>query len=264
MENAKAHTRGFLPRYYEMDRHGAVTPLTMLSLFEETGFSHCEESGWDVFRLRSEGFGWVLLNGSFRMYRYPRYKEPFTIETRLAAARAFYGLRDFVVRVSSGDIVGTARSLWTFYDVERRRPARIPGAILEAWRHDPSAPCAREDPPDDAPGPDCLDPLRAYDVRYSDIDTNGHVNNVNYLEWALEAVPAEVLDGYTLAAVDGWYLHQVRHGCRVKPAVREREPIVGGPRSFDLAVYDTGFAGSGEARLVSCARSAWLRRRDGS
>ena len=43
-------------------------------------------------------------------------------------------------------------------------------------------------------------------ARRSDIDMNGHVNNVTYLAWGLEVVPAEVYDHC--------HLYQVRAGGR--------------------------------------------------
>lgn len=39
-------------------------------------------------------------------------------------------------------------------------------------------------------------------ARYSDMDMNGHINNVTYLGWALETVPRRVANDYSL--------HQVR------------------------------------------------------
>jgi len=37
------------------------------------------------------------------------------------------------------------------------------------------------------------DRARHFDVRFSDLDVNQHVNNVRYVEWALEAAPREML-----------------------------------------------------------------------
>ncbi len=71
MNQPRMHVRPYRLRYYEMDTWGEATPLTMLNLFEETAFTHCEESGWDVYRLRKNGYGWILLRGSVEMYRYP-------------------------------------------------------------------------------------------------------------------------------------------------------------------------------------------------
>jgi hypothetical protein len=50
-------------------------------------------------------------------------------------------------------------------------------------------------------------------ARRSDMDMNGHINNVVYLAWTLESVPATVFDTYTL--------HQVR------PPQRRPLPVAG-------------------------------------
>ena len=38
-------------------------------------------------------------------------------------------------------------------------------------------------------------------ARRSDMDMNGHINNVTYLGWALETVPADVYLNYSLLEV---------------------------------------------------------------
>lgn len=255
MENAATHVRAFTPRYYEMDRFGNATPLTMLSLFEETAFTHCEETEFGVYRLREEGLGWVLLHGTCRFLRYPRFREAFTVETRIVAARRFYGLREFVVRDVAGAELGSCRSMWTFYDVDRRRPVPIPGELLSRWGCDPSVPLTRSTPAFEPPEASRVDPSRRYEVRISDIDTNGHVNNVNYLEWALESVPREVHDSHVLTLIQGVYRHQVTYGQTVSVAREDRSG--GGPGlSFAMSLY----AGPERPDPVAYARTEWTPR----
>lgn len=253
------HVRAFSPRYYEMNRWGETTPLTMLSLFEETAFSHCDVSGWDVYRLRNAGYGWILIRGGFSMERYPAYREHFTIETWLSASRHFYGNREFIVRGGDGTPIGTAHSLWVFYDLEHRKPVKVLDDILAVWAPDPDRTIPRDEDVA-APAITSMDRERSYDVRLHDIDTNGHVNNVNYLEWALEAVPQDVQDGSVLATVEGAYLHEVKYGQRVRPAL---EQMPGGPgRCFRHAVFAEATAeeAPGTPTLVARARSAWKPR----
>ena len=37
-----------------------------------------------------------------------------------------------------------------------------------------------------------------FKVRYGDIDSNMHVNNVRYVEWAVESLPLEIVLNYEL------------------------------------------------------------------
>ncbi len=47
-------------------------------------------------------------------------------------------------------------------------------------------------------------------ARRSDMDMNGHINNVTYLAWALETVPQDVYDGHTLFEVRARFLSLAR------------------------------------------------------
>jgi medium-chain acyl-[acyl-carrier-protein] hydrolase len=237
-----------------MNAWGEATPLTVLNLFEETAFSHCEESGWDVYRLRACGMGWILLRGSVQIARYPTYGEDVTVETWMSSSRLFYGQREYVLRGDAGEVLGAARSLWVFYSLERRRPIPVLPEIVAAWSPDGTRCMERELEEVRAPGPDAVDEARAYDVRGSDIDTNGHVNNVNYIEWALEAVPRGIFDTCSLTRVEGQYMKEVRYGQRVWPAAIAEE----GRTSFSHAVFVKTDNGALDA--VAAARTEWRPR----
>lgn len=252
-------SRDFTPRYAEMDDDGVTTPVAMMGLFEETAVAHCDEAGWDVYRLRREGYGWMMLEGGFSMLRYPRHKELFTIETWMTGARLFYGHRGFEVQSSTGETIGKAWSLWVFYDLARGRPAPVLPEILESWRPDPAHRPARRAEPDPAGGQAAAlerSALAAFDARALDIDTNGHVNNVRYLEWALEALPRDFRDGHRLVSVEGRFVNQVMLGQRVRPVA------IGDGERYRLAVY--ACAGDGDqaadASLAACAASSWEPR----
>jgi acyl-ACP thioesterase len=257
VNNPRKHIRSYRLRYYEMDSWGEATPLTMLNIFEETAFTHCDESGWDVYRLRRNGFGWVLLRGSIEMYRYPAYQESFSVETWMSSSRVFYGQREYVVRGESGDVMGAARSLWIFYSLERKRPVPVLPDIVAAWAPEGTR-CIERDL-DEVPAPDArwMDTSRTYDVRGRDIDTNGHVNNVNYMEWALEAVPREVQDTYHLTRVDGQYSREVVYGQKIWPAL---EPL---PKEQGTGFHHGVFANpaqGGPLVAVASARTEWKPR----
>lgn len=62
-------------RYFEMGVHGEATPVTILTLLEETAADHCLSIGHSLYDLLEKGVGWVLLSGRMVMDRYPAYKE---------------------------------------------------------------------------------------------------------------------------------------------------------------------------------------------
>jgi len=265
MSDPAFHSRSFDLRYYEMDGHGEATPVSLISLLEESAFSHCEEAGWSVYRLLGAGYGWILLRGGLAMRRYPSYREPFRVETWLSAARRFFGTREYRVVAETGEELGYARSLWVFYGLERRRPVPILDEILRAWApngveagplplDEVEGPARGAEPPA-GPGERTTDAMRerAFEVRLSEIDTNGHVNNVNYLAWALESVADEVRGERYLARVVGQYKREVTYGSTVRPlAVPEAE-------GYRHSVYAAP-PESGPEYLAAAAVSTWKPR----
>ena len=63
-------------------------------------------------------------------------------------------------------------------------------------------------------------------ARRADMDMNGHINNVTYLAWALETVPADVYGGMTLSEVEIDYKSECLAGqtveCLAAPTTREK------------------------------------------
>jgi len=239
-----------------MDGRGDVTPTALLNILEDAASTHCDAIGWGVYRLVSAGFGWVLLRGGLEMARYPAHGESFTVETWLSEAKRLYGLREYRIKSSSGEVLGYARSLWAFFSLERKRPAPILDEIVMAWAPEGTRAGALELGEVDFPADPELSALPgspSFEVRHSDIDTNGHVNNVNYLGWALECLPAAFNENYYLASIRGQFRREVTYGSSVKAALA-------GPDAHGCMRHAV-FASSAQGSfLAAAAESRWLPR----
>jgi hypothetical protein len=101
------------------------------------------------------------------------------------------------------------RSTWVTINSETRKLSKLPEEVRTRWLNlSPSPPRIvlpvgetkrkLEDFPEDAAlvGP-------VVSARRTDMDPNGHINNVCYMSWALEAVPRHVYNGYHLREVRG-------------------------------------------------------------
>jgi medium-chain acyl-[acyl-carrier-protein] hydrolase len=257
-----AHRRDFRLRYSEVDDRGELTPVSLLNILEETASSHCDESGWGVFRLMREGYGWVLLRGGFEMARYPRYREDFGVETWISKSRRFEAYRENRIVSSTGETLGTARALWLFYDIAKRRPASIFEDILKAWTPGGQAASAMDLSEVNGPTPSPVAESRKADpdfaVRKADIDTNGHVNNVVYLSWALEALPKATREGSYLSSLRGQFKRELRLGANAMPLCADE-----GDGRFRLGVIAS--PGSlatdpAEPYMAAAAESLWRPR----
>jgi len=73
---------------------------------------------------------------------------------------------------------------------------------------------------------DRIDYSQEFKVRYDDIDVNKHVNNMNYIVWAFEALPKEFRDNYKLKILDMVYKKEIQYGNTVLSEVQIDDNIV--------------------------------------
>ena len=209
-------------RYFEMNKSGEASPLTMLTLLQETASEHCHSIGRDLFSLMSENLGWVLLSGFMQMERYPRYRERITIRTWISKYMSIRGFRENIIYDEENNIIGRAKGLWVFYDIEKRRPTKIHPDFKEKWssledvciEHDISA---KLEVVKDA------ESMKEFTVNMYDMDSNKHVNNIRYLQWLLESMPDEVLENYYLYTIDGRFITEAHYEDKIVSLTKSTE-----------------------------------------
>lgn len=202
----------FEVHYHEVNQQERATPLTILHYLEDAAISHSEAVGKGVKDLKSKNQAWILNQWQLQMIRYPVLGEKVLLETWSAGFERFYGTRDFLVRDKDQEIIGRATSLWVFYNTESKRPSRIPSDFQEAYGVE--ALRAIKEPLGQLLTGESVqeENQQIFKVRRSDIDTNGHVNNANYLQWMLEAVPEDVYENRHLAALEITYKKATTYG----------------------------------------------------
>lgn len=206
----------FEVHYHEINRYEKATPLTILHYLEDAAISHSEAVGQGIERLKAQKHAWILNQWQLQMDCYPALGEKVMIETWSAGFERFYGTRDFLITDKNQRIIGRATSLWIFYNTESKRPSRIPADFLDAYGFDPRR--AIEQPigqVEIGTGGQEGEKEQIFAVRRSDIDTNGHVNNANYLQWMLEVVPEDIYQTYHLAALEITYKKATTYGSSI-------------------------------------------------
>lgn len=197
--------------YYDAQRNFTASSGTILRYVENAAAEHCAVIGWDIPRLMEHGYAWILAKGQLEMKRYPRYRETITIETWISERSAVHTWREYQILDSRGELIGASRGNWVFIDTARRRPVKITEDFVRFWPLNPVRSIDRE-MPRRVNGPEFPDSQVDFPVLSGDIDTNNHVNNVRYLEWALETLPEEWLESNELSYIEGCFKHETRYG----------------------------------------------------
>lgn len=196
--------------YYEVDYKKRVLITSIVDYLEDAATKQSDELGIGMDYLVENNLGWVLYKWNIDIYSYPVYGEKILIRTCPCAMKKFYAYRTFELLNSKGERLGKAESVWFLLNIEKRRPVRVGEDILNAYGL-----TANDDKPLEIEN---IKPLENYNyekqfsVRYSDIDTNRHVNNEKYIAWAIETMPLDTVLNYTLKNIKVTYEKETIYG----------------------------------------------------
>ena len=208
MDKLPIWSESCLVRFGAIDGSDLKTLDTVFNFFQEAAISHAENLGVGREAMARTGQVWILSRISVQVDRRPKYGETVTVRTWPRGGEKLFALRDFDIR-DAQDAAVRARSCWLIIDIEKRRPLR-PQSIMDSLPQNE--------------GMDSLDAALALEERlslqkdsehralYTDVDYNGHVNNVSYIRWIEDAVDPALLERAGRMRLDINYMNEVRPG----------------------------------------------------
>jgi len=204
-------------RSYEVDCCDRLSILSIFNFMQEAASRHAEALGVSIHQLLAENYTWLLSRLNLKIAAYPGWKNQIQVSTWPSGTQQLFALRDFELQDHSGQTIAAAVSAWLVIDLAKRRPVRI-GPFVERLRPIEGGHIL----------PDRLDKLaplgdhtyeKNFVVRHADLDINQHANNVSFVEWVLESVPAAVLNTRVPVEIEinflaeAFYDDQIRAAC---------------------------------------------------
>jgi acyl-ACP thioesterase len=148
------------------------------------------------------------------MSRYPKYKETIKIQTWISKFSLVKGYRENLIIDSAGHVIGKAKGIWAFYDIQNRRPVPVFEEIKSKWGIEPDVSTEIDtgllNPVTSG------NPVMEFDVYRSDVDSNNHVNNIKYFHWLIESLPEEILDKYLLMVIHAKFYTEAKYGEKIQ------------------------------------------------
>lgn len=176
----------------EVDPQNRLRPAHFLRLMQAAADLHSAQLGVSPIDIENAGLMVVITRNSVKIHRYPKAYEELRVVTlhRLIKGSRMY--RDFLF--FSGDhVIAEATNEYCVLDRQTRRPTRP-----TIYSSNPAF-CDQ----DYVPGNPQPSKITAADgsfdrgfrkVMYSHLDCNGHMNNANYCDFALDAMPASLMN----------------------------------------------------------------------
>ena len=175
---------------------------------------HSTERGYGVNELNKIHKTWVLSRLAIELNEVPVAYDRLTIETWVEAAMKFFTSRNFAVtNAKDGRTYGYGRSVWAMIDTDTRQPTDLlsihDGLIKQYVETDKACPIdkpSRVIVPQDAPL------ANSFKALYSDVDINGHVNSVKYIEHVLDLFDIAYYRTHRLQRLEIAYVAEAHEG----------------------------------------------------
>jgi len=171
---------------YELDPRGEVRLTTLANYFQEIAYHHANELDFGYEVMKKRRTMWLLSRMKIRMDRYPVWNDRVMVETWPSGVDKLFAVRDFRVLNDAGGVLGAASTCWLIVDLETHRPVR-PMEQLERYTRITYGEPVFDASLEKIGLPGHLEVLDRHRVLYSDLDIIGHVNNVKYIEWCIDA-----------------------------------------------------------------------------
>ena len=168
--------------------------------------------------LRKDNKAWVLSRFVIEMTDMPKSYDRFFISTWVESTMKFFTHRNWHIEDEAGRTVGYGSGMWAMIDLDTRQPVDISsvnGGMVDSYADPehtiPIAPPSRVRM--DEKG---ARQVREQEVTYSDLDVNGHVNSVRYIEHAVDLFPLEWYMKNRISRLEVAYVAEAHYGEKLR------------------------------------------------
>ncbi len=181
-------------RFSEVNEKRELTLVSMCDYFQDASTFHSEQCGCGFDFLQPRNMAWMVLAWQVQVLRRPVLGEKIVSCTWPYAFKAFYGYRNYALKDGQGRYLAKANSVWALIDVTTGHPVKVLPEYISGFDPEPRLDMPEYPRKIQAP----KDGIRqeAFPVVRSQLDTNHHVNNGQYIQMAEAYLPEDFEPGF--------------------------------------------------------------------
>lgn len=209
---------------YEVDINARLMPSSVCNYFQEIAWEHAEILKIGYNALQSISRFWVLSRLQIKFYQYPQWTDEVKLITWPKGIDGMFALRDYLMLSDKGEKMIAAASSWLILDTEKHRPQRIDSPDHPEFKI--NATDAYIHAPLKLGKSDNYSLTYQNTVKYSDIDVNKHVNNVKYIQWALDSISGDLVNGELIDEMVVNFMAEASLGNEVQINVNKEDKLI--------------------------------------
>ena len=221
MDNKNIDSFPFYAETFLADSKGRMRPSNICSSMLNFAYRHAEARGFGS----TSSLGWVIARMGVHVERVPLEKERLRVDTWIR--NLYHGFTDRCVRMvdEDGNEVVSMIATFAMIDLETRTSVDLNGNIGVAMNGclvpDEQLALRRIPSINRTPVEEVTFKRRPH---YSDIDVNGHMNSIRYIDHILDAMPIEYVKSHDLTDIVVAYMQEGSATEELSYGIKELEP----------------------------------------
>lgn len=210
----------FIVAAFDCQPDGRIKPNALMQYLQEAAARHAQQLGVGFADLERRDCFWVLVNFRLEMTIAPQWGNTVVVRTWPSGFTRLTAAREFIGRDATGRELFRAASEWMILDKHSSRPKNLERLGLNLPRAGDKALGAELHRLRPAEG--CT-PAYMLSVPFSALDFNGHVNNTEYVRWALDGLYRRCGSLPTIRSMQMTYAAEVFEGDDIEILVGEKD-----------------------------------------
>ena len=198
----------------DIDKNNLLKNRAILEYLENIGSYHSDVAGYGAEYTEKTGIAWVVLGWKLKVLKRPQYGQELEIHTWAKLGSKVATFRDFEIYDNNQNLCAIATSKWTMVDIRKGKITKIDDDVINAYEVEtknvfPELELEKLKIPSD------FEYKTEYTIKRKDIDINGHMHNLYYLDLAYEALPEEIYEKRPFDNVNIQYKKEIKLGEKV-------------------------------------------------
>lgn len=223
MTNSKIGIYEFPIDAYLTDFRARATLPMIGGFMLQAATKHAEERGFGYNEMTGNKRAWVLSRMAIEIYDYPQNDTVMTIKTWVADVNRLFTERYFAFENDEGKNLGYAKTVWASIDLATRRPTNVNDLEKLVSYIYKEGECPIEGLKKIPALKDNYEVVSEFDVKYSDIDINKHLNSMKYIEHMVDVFDINMYEQKEIKRFEINYVNEGRYGAQLEIIKREEE-----------------------------------------
>lgn len=193
MSKSKIYEKEFEVMLRDVDKNNQMRLSSFINYMQEIGGLHSEEYGYGLNNEHITHKAWIVISWNVQIFRRPKWNEKILVRSWIGKIDKLYHYRDYEVIDKQGNVISKAVAKWVMVDTITKRIQKLDEEHIkqfsivevEGWNNEIEKINSKVDV-------NVLKEIYKYKVQKRDVDTNNHMNNIIYLDLALEGLDDKV------------------------------------------------------------------------